>query len=86
MARITVKVHPGARRTRVVGRLGEAYKLDVAAPPAEGKANEACLRLVAALAGVSAADVRIITGRAGRTKVIEIRGVTQEMIEGKMLA
>lgn len=86
MARIKVKVHPGAKRTRVVGRLGEAYKVDLAAPPVEGKANEACERFVAELAGVSASHVRIITGHASRTKVIEIVGVSQEMIESKMLA
>ena len=34
MARVTVKVHPRARRSGIAGRLGEAYKLDLAAPPA----------------------------------------------------
>jgi uncharacterized protein (TIGR00251 family) len=87
MARITVKVHPRARRTRLAGRLGEALKLDLAAPPVDGKANEACIRFFADLAGVPQSRVRIALGLSGRTKVIEIDGASQEeldtLMEGK---
>ena len=78
MARFTVKVHPRARRSAVAGRLGEAWKLDLTAPPAEGKANEECVRFLAELAGVARARVRIVTGLTSRTKVVEIEGVTEE--------
>jgi hypothetical protein len=78
MARITVKVHPRARRTRIAGRLGEAWKLDLAAPPLDGKANEACVRFLAELAGVPQSRVRIVLGLSNRTKVIEIDGLSQE--------
>ena len=81
MARVTVKVHPRAKRTAVTGRLGEAYKLDLAAPPVEGKANEECVRFFAELAGVARARVRIVTGATGRMKVVEIEGMAQEELE-----
>jgi uncharacterized protein (TIGR00251 family) len=78
MARFTVKVHPRARRSAVTGRLGDAWKLDLTAPPVEGKANDECLRFLAELLGVSRARVRIVTGLTSRTKVVEIEGVTEE--------
>jgi len=78
MARLTVKVHPRARRSAVTGRLGEAWKLDLNAPPAQGKANDACVRFLAELVGVPHARVRIVTGLTSRTKVVEIEGVTEE--------
>jgi len=78
MARITVKVHPRARQTRVTGRLGDAWKLDLAAPPVDGKANEACIRFFADLAGVPQSRVRIVLGLTSRTKVIEIDGASEE--------
>jgi len=78
MARLTVKVHPRARRSAVTGRLGEAWKLDLTAPPAEGKANEECVRYLAELLRVPRARVRIVTGLTSRTKVVEIEGVTEE--------
>jgi uncharacterized protein len=81
MARLTVKVHPRARSTAITGRLGEAYKLDVMAPPVEGKANEECTRFFAELAGVQRAQVRIISGLTGRNKVVEVAGVEQEELE-----
>ena len=78
MARFTVKVHPRARRSAVTGRLGDAWKLDLTAPPVEGKANDECVRLLAELVGVPRARVRIVTGLTSRTKVVEIEGVTEE--------
>ncbi len=42
-ARITVKVQPRAKATRLAGRFGDAYKLQLAAPPVDGKANEECV-------------------------------------------
>jgi uncharacterized protein (TIGR00251 family) len=86
MARVTVKVHPRAKRTRITGKLGEAYKLDLAAPPADGKANQACVRFFAETAGVPQSRVRIVLGLTNRTKVVEIDGVAQEALEGKLLA
>jgi len=85
MARITVKVHPRAKRTAVAGRLGEAYKLDLTAPPVEGKANDECIRYLAEVAGVSRSQVRIVTGLTSRTKVVEIEGVTQEELEARLI-
>ena len=77
MARFTVKVHPRARRSAVTGRLGDAWKLDLTAPPIEGKANDECVRFLAELVGVPRARVRVVTGLTSRTKVVEIEGVDE---------
>ena len=84
MARITVKVHPRARRTAIAGRLGDAWKLDLAAPPVDGKANEACIRFFADLAHIPQSRVRIVLGLSNRTKVIELDGVSQETLESRL--
>jgi uncharacterized protein (TIGR00251 family) len=81
MARIAVKVHPRARRTGIAGRFGEAWKLDLAAPPVDGKANEECVRFFAELAGVARSRVRIVTGAAARLKVVEVEGIEQAELE-----
>ena len=84
MARIAVKVHPRSRRSALAGRLGEAWKLDLAAPPVDGKANEECIRFFAELAGVPRARVRIVTGLTSRMKVVEIEGIAQEDLERRL--
>jgi uncharacterized protein (TIGR00251 family) len=81
MARLTVKVHPRAKRSGVTGRFGDAWKLDLAAPPVDGRANDECVRFLAELAGVPRSRVRIVTGASSRVKVVEIEGVPQERME-----
>jgi hypothetical protein len=81
MARITVRVHPRAKRSAITGRLGNAWKLDLAAPPVDGKANEECVRYFAELAGAPRLRVRIVTGASSRNKVVEIEGISQEALE-----
>jgi uncharacterized protein (TIGR00251 family) len=78
MARLTVRVHPRAKRSAITGRLGDAWKLDLSAPPADGKANDECIRFFADLAGVPRSRVRIVLGATSRTKVIEIDQLAQD--------
>ena len=35
----TVKVHPRAKRERISGLVGDAMKLELTAPPIDGRAN-----------------------------------------------
>jgi uncharacterized protein (TIGR00251 family) len=84
MARLTVRVHPRAKQSAIKGRFGDAWKLDLAAPPVDGKANEECVRFFAGLAGVPRSRVRIVTGATGRMKVVEVEGVTQEELERRL--
>ena len=84
MARIAVKVHPRARRTALAGRFVEAWKLDLAAPPVDGKANEECVRFFAALAGVPRSRVRIVSGAAARLKLVEVEGMEQAELERRI--
>jgi uncharacterized protein len=86
MARVTVMVHPRARHTGVTGHIGDAWKLDLAAPPVDGKANDACVRFFADLAGVPQARVRIVLGLSNRTKVVEIDGASHEMLESRLIS
>jgi len=81
MARLTVKVHPRAKRSALAGRLGDAWKLSLAAPPVDGKANDECVRFFAELAKVPRSRVRIVMGLTSRLKVVEIEGVPQEELE-----
>jgi uncharacterized protein (TIGR00251 family) len=61
--------------------LGEAWKLDLAAPPVDGKANDECVRFFAELANVPRARVWIVIGATSRTKVVEIEGIEQAELD-----
>lgn len=73
---LSLKVVPGASRTRVAGVLGTALKVAVAAPPEGGKANAAVIRLLADVLGVSKSDVEIVSGHGQPLKRVTVRGLT----------
>lgn len=80
MARITVAVSPGAKRTELVGRHGDGWKARVAAPPEGGRANAALADLLAAALGVRRDHVTVVAGRASRRKIVEIAGLEADEI------
>lgn len=69
---LTLHVQPGAGRTEVVGRHGDALKLRVASPPQEGRANAALLRHLADIFGVPLAQVSLLRGETSRRKTVRI--------------
>jgi uncharacterized protein YggU (UPF0235/DUF167 family) len=77
-------VHPRAKKTALAGKLGGVFKLHLNAPPVEGRANDACIRFFAELAGVPPSRVRILSGLTNRTKVVDIDGVSQKDLEEKL--
>ncbi len=83
-ARITLKVQPRAKQTRVAGKLENAYRLQLAAPPVDGKANDECIAFLAAVAGVPKSRVRIVSGLTSRMKIVEIDGIAQAEMETRL--
>ena len=83
--RLKVMAVPGASRSEIVGRLGEALKIRVAAPPEGGKANREILELLAERLGLPAASVTLVSGAASPAKVIEFRGLTAEQAWARLL-
>ena len=55
-------------------------RVRVAAPPVEGAANQALLRLLAEELGVARRSVRLVAGAAGRQKLVVVDGVSREDI------
>lgn len=73
---LSVKVVPGASRTRIVGALGNALKVAVAAAPEAGKANTQVVQLLAERFGLRRRDVRIVAGRSRPLKRVRLLGLT----------
>lgn len=49
-------------------------KVRVAAPPVEGEANAALVKLLAKTLGLPRSAVRFVTGETGRLKILEVEG------------
>ncbi|HSZ19080.1 MAG TPA: DUF167 domain-containing protein [Candidatus Acidoferrum sp.] len=75
-----VHVQPRASRDEIVGEYQDGLKIRLTAPPVDDRANAALRRLLASRLKVPLAAVRIASGARGRSKRVEISGVTAAMI------
>jgi uncharacterized protein (TIGR00251 family) len=78
--RLAVRLTPRGGRERIDGwardDAGRAYlKVRVAAPPVDGEANAALVRLIARTLKLAAGAVRIASGETARIKQLEIEGI-----------
>jgi len=73
--RLRLRVSPGAGRAEIVGRHGDAWKVRVAAPPEQGRANAAVLRLVAETLALPRSAVTLVSGHGSRDKIVELAGM-----------
>src|SRR5690242_21173865 len=76
--RLRVRVSPGAGRTALVGRHGDAWKVRVTEAPERGRANEAVLRLLAETLALPRTAVTLVSGHGGREKIVELTGMRSE--------
>jgi len=76
-----VKVHPRARRERISGMLGDVLKLEITAPPLEGRANDACIDFFSDFLKVPRSSITIAAGLSSRNKVIRVTGVSAAALE-----
>ena len=62
----------------VVGVEDGVLRVRVTAPPIEGAANQALVRVLASELGIARSDVRIVAGAAGRRKLVVVDGLAPE--------
>lgn len=77
---LTLHIQPGAKRTECAGLHGEALKIRLAAPPVDGKANEALIAFLSKALGVSKSSVELISGETSRAKRVRVDGVDAEAV------
>ena len=78
MALINVRVQPRASRNEIAASDPDGkLRLRVTAPPADGEANEAVLKLLARHLGVPKSALTIVRGATTRNKVIDVEGLTE---------
>lgn len=89
MARLAVKLTPGASADRIDGWDVDAggrpvLKIRVRARPVEGEANEALVKLVARALGVPKSAVSVQRGGQSRTKILEIVDLSEDEAKSRL--
>jgi len=81
---VTVRLTPKASSDRILGTVVDdagrpAVKVAVSAPPEDGKANAALLKLLAKACGVPRSALSLVSGQTHRTKLVQIAGDPAEL-------
>ncbi len=75
-----IRVLPRSSKCELAGLKEDALRIRITAPPVEGRANEECIRFLAALFNVKRSQVAIKAGRKSKNKLISIAGLTRKDI------
>lgn len=80
-ATLPIRVQPGARRASVRRMADGVWRIAIAAPAVDGKANEALCRYLAELLDLPVSSVTVERGQTSRQKVIAMAGVSTQQVE-----
>ncbi|HWJ36385.1 MAG TPA: DUF167 domain-containing protein [Steroidobacteraceae bacterium] len=78
--RLELYIQPRASKTEVAGMHGGVVKIRIAAPAVENAANRALIDFIAQHLGIAKRCVRVVSGGTSRRKVLEIDGVSGDVI------
>lgn len=70
LLQLTVHVQPGAKTTSCAGIHGDALKIRLAAPPVDGKANQALISWLSKTLGCPQNAIELIRGQTNRRKTL----------------
>ena len=89
-ARIAVRLTPRGGRDAVDGWSEDeagrpVLKARVSAPPVEGEANAALVKLLAKTLGVAKGAVRVVSGETSRLKIVEVEGLDEAETRARLV-
>jgi len=82
---LTIRVTPRARKTEFSGVLEDGtIRVRVAAPPVDGKANQALIAFLAKALSVRKSAIEIVAGERGLDKIISVVGLPAHTVEERL--
>ncbi|MGE4565492.1 MAG: DUF167 domain-containing protein [Victivallaceae bacterium] len=79
-AALECHIQPGATRGRFLGDYDGKLKIAVAAPPVDGKANQALIVFLSKSLDVPKSRIKLVRGESSRSKRLVIIGLSQDAL------
>lgn len=79
-----VKVIPKASRSEIVGLENDEIKIQLAAVPEKGEANDELVRFLAKTLCIGKTNIELVQGDKSRHKRVCVSGMTEEQIQIKI--
>jgi uncharacterized protein (TIGR00251 family) len=83
-ALLRVRASPGAKKNAIEGAHGEALRIRVAAPPVDGKANQALVAFLAKTLALPKRSISLRKGEKSRDKIFAIAGLKPEEVAERL--
>ena len=84
--RLDVRVTPRASKNAIDGVREGRLVVKVTAPPVDAAANDAVVALLADTLDLPKRHISIVLGATGRSKTVELAGVTADVIRARLSA
>ena len=81
---IKVKVQPKAQQDEILSIKGDRLRLRVKAPPQKGKANQACINLLAKVLSLNKREIKLISGVKAREKIFFIQNMKLDDLKERL--
>lgn len=78
-----MRLVPRGGANRIDGVVDGSLAARVTAPPVDGAANDALVRLIAEALGIPRRRVRVVAGAANRRKVVEVDGIERVALKAR---
>jgi uncharacterized protein (TIGR00251 family) len=83
-ASLVVRVTPRGGRDEIAGWQGDELHVRLRAPPVEGRANEALIRLLAKRLSVPPSSIELVSGGTARVKRLRVEGLTEAELKQRL--
>lgn len=83
-SRLSIRLTPRSSREGISGERDGVWQVRVTAPPVDGAANAALVRLLARRLRVGRGAVRIVSGETARTKIVEVEGLSEAELRARL--
>jgi len=80
-ATLSLRIQPRSSKNQIVLMESGGYKVKLTAPPVDGAANEALVRLLADTLSLAKSRIEIVSGHTSRDKIVRIYGLGQNDVK-----
>ncbi|MDG0817077.1 DUF167 domain-containing protein [Bdellovibrio svalbardensis] len=82
--RLHLFIQPKSSKNEVVGLHNGLLKIKITAPPIDGKANEGLIKFLSDFFDIPKRDIVLVRGETGRTKTVELLGMSEQLVKEKL--
>lgn len=82
--RLHLFIQPKSSKNEAVGLHNGLLKIKITAPPVDGKANEGLIEFLSDYFDIPKRDIVLVRGDTGRTKTVELLGLSEQLVKEKL--